>query len=98
MRKEVKDILQLLLLILPMFGITVFGWLHSPMYADVIEKDRLAAQIYLVKTYFFRSYFIDEERQAMMEHYGFTEEDIHPTKIFKKWEESRYNRNLGGSE
>lgn len=92
MKKEIKNTLQLLLLVLPLFGILVFGWLHSPMYADAIEKDRLAAQIYLTKTYYFHSPYFDEERQAMMEHYGFTEEDIMPQR------ETHYNQNPSGLE
>lgn len=75
MKKEVKDILQLLLLVLPLFGIMVFGWFHSPMYADAIEQNRVRAQIYLAKTYYYSSY-VEEQRQMLMDHYGLTEKGL----------------------
>lgn len=72
MKENIKNILQLLLLVLPLWGIMVFGWFHSPMYLEAIEKNRLAAQRYLTETYWYAPY-VAEERQALMEHYGLNE-------------------------
>ena len=38
--KEVKNILWLLLLVLPVFGLCIYGWLHSPMYERTLAEQQ----------------------------------------------------------
>jgi len=87
MNKETKNIVGLLLIIAVAFAGMIFGWLHSPMYADVKDQKRLEVKNYLIKNYFFME---KDLRQSLMEKYKFTENEISPDKIMP------YNQNLGG--
>ena len=61
-----------------MFVLMVFGWLQSPMYADIKTEKRLIIQEYLIKTY----YRPDAPgRQELIEKYGFTDDEITPKAI-----------------
>lgn len=80
MNKTVKDILGLLLIVLPFFGGMFAWWLYSPMYKDFLATERQNAREYLIKTY----YFDIRGKDAMIEFYGFADEEINPTKLFEK--------------
>lgn len=82
MNKEIKGVLQLLALILPVFALMITGWFFSPMYADVKTAERHDAQQYLNKTYYFPSN-PSIDRKGMIEKYGLTDEEINPSKAFR---------------
>lgn len=94
MRREIKDILGLLIITLPLCAGLFFYWPHSPMYKDIIADQRLAAQTYLTRTY----YDADSayNREAMIKYYGFTDDEINPSKILRQLPESPCNQNLDG--
>ena len=84
MKKELKDVLQLLAMVLPLFAVMMLGWFVSPMYADVKAQQRLNVQGYLNKTYYFSpDPYID--RAGMIEYYGITDEEINTEKILRNF-------------
>jgi len=93
MRKEVKDVLHLLLMLMPIFIGLVLFWFYSPMYADVKARERLAAQEYLSRTYFYPDVV---GREWLIEKYNFTDNEINPSKILHQFiNETNCNQNLG---
>ena len=95
MNKEIKSMLQLLALILPVFVLGVIGWLHSPMYANAKAEERQNAQDYLIENYFFPNPLFD--REGMIKDYGFTDDEINPSVIFSQFiDETPPNQNPGG--
>jgi len=105
MNKELKDVLQLLAMVLPLFAFMMWGWFLSPMYTDVKVQQRLNVQGYLNETYYFTpDPYID--RAGMMEYYRITDEEINTEKILRNLATKRsvvnnktlYDVNLGGSK
>ena len=74
MNTEVKNILQLLALILPLFAVMVVGWLNSPMYDGVKANERREAQILLLAQTYHTNASVN--REALVEKYHFTEEEL----------------------
>ena len=105
MNKEIKDVLQLLAMVLPLFAFMVLGWFVSPMYADVKAQQRLAVQGYLNKTYYFPP-DPNLDRAMMIEYFKITDEEINTEKILRNFatitsvnnSKALYNQNLGGSK
>ena len=105
MNKELKDVLQLLAMVLPLFAFMMLGWFLSPMYADVKAQQRLNVQGYLNKTYYFSpDPYIDRAR--MIEYFKITDAEINTEKILRNFAVitgvnntmTHYNQNPGGSE
>ena len=84
MNKELKDVLQLLAMVLPLFAFMVLGWFVSPMYADVKAQQRFDVQGYLNKTYYFPA---DPtiNRAGMIEYFKITDEEINTEKILRNF-------------
>jgi len=105
MNKELKDVLQLLAMVLPLFAFMMLGWFVSPMYAGVKAQQRLAVQGYLNKTYYFPP-DLSLDRDRMIEHFKITDEEINTEKILRNFAVitsvnntmTHYNQNPGGSE
>jgi len=89
MNKEIKDALQLLAMILPVFALVIIGWCHSPMYVDIKAEGRFNARNYLIESYFFPNPLFD--REAMIEDYGFTDDEINPEKVLRRFIEVQRN-------
>lgn len=89
MRKEIKDILVALAIVLPMCALILVWWFNSPMYAEVQAQQRLAAQSLLRQIYYFGEYGpVEIDQQELMEKYGLTEEDIKPDGILGELDET----------
>lgn len=91
MSKQTKDILGLLAIALPACLLIFVVWLHSPMYEEVKREQRLGAQLFLMGTYSYDDPRIDE--QALIDHYGFKDEDINPRKIMDNFILTQYTAN-----
>lgn len=83
MNKQIKDILGMLLIVVPFMAGIVIWWQYSPMYHNIINSQRQAVQNYLIRTYYYSSPYYD--KKALMNHYGFTDEDINPVKLLNRW-------------
>ena len=105
MNKELKDVLQLLAMVLPLFAFMMWGWFLSPMYADVKAQQRFDVQSYLNKTYYFPP-DPNLDRAMMIEYFKITDEEINTEKILRNFAVitsvnntmTRCSQNLGGSE
>ena len=91
MNKEIKDALQLLAMILPVFALVIIGWLHSPLYADIKAEDRFNARNRLIESYYFPDPYFDREK--MMEDYGITDNEINPENLFNEFIKRQGNEN-----
>jgi len=101
MNAELKNVLQLLAIIVPLFGVAVLGWFYSPMYAEVkasqeedYQRQRQWALEFIQSTYYHQNYEAEVNREAIIEYYGFTDEGINTGKTFK----THYNQNLRALE
>ena len=83
-REELKQVGQMLLVVLPlMIGLAVFMF-NSPMYHDMQATKRAIAQSYLLK-----QYTLSDERDSIIDRYGFTDDEVDPIKLLRKWQEER---------
>ena len=82
MSKQLKDILGMMIIVIPLFVLLFFGWLHSPMYESEKLDRRIAAQSYLLQTYYYSG---GPDRQALIEKYDFKEYEIIPILFLKKY-------------
>ena len=82
MNKEVKDVLQMLVLVVPIMAGCYFAWLQTPMYKDIKEQMRMQTQLYLQQTYY--SNIPGLNKDEMMRKYGLTDADINPLKMLEK--------------
>ena len=70
---KIKDIFQLLAMILPLAGLLVFGWLNSPMLGQLNAQKKLNAATYLAATKWDSRYSIlTTDRDDLMERWGLT--------------------------
>lgn len=89
-RREFKNILNMLLFVLPLFALMFVGWLNSPMYEETKVDQRGAALAWLTTTYWYHDPYTVVTRQSLMEKYNLTDDDIKP-------DLTHYNQNLKGS-
>ena len=87
MKQQIKDLLGLMVIVIPMCALTLAVWFHSPMYEGALMAQRLNAAGILRQTYYFDHPAVD--KQTMMEHYGFTDEDINPGKLLEQFREAQ---------
>lgn len=92
MNEEIKNVLGLLIVTLPLCAVMVAGWFFSPMYNNIKDLQRQYAIEYLVKTYWHGEV---PGRQELMQKYHLTENDINSS-AFQEYIESktRCNKNL----
>lgn len=81
MRKEFKDVIELLLIVLPACAFIFVLWLNSPMYEETIQAQRENVIVYLNQTYYTPDGRADRDR--MIEYYEITDAEINPSKIFQ---------------
>lgn len=74
-----KDILKLLLIVLPVFALAVFGYFNSPMHSQTMENKRQEAHGMLMWDNWYN--LPEFDREKWMKQYGFTEDDIDPEVI-----------------
>ena len=82
MNTQIKDIGQMLLLIIPVCIGFYFYWINCPMYQDIKAQQRASIQSYLQRTYY--SIIPGEDREKMMSDHNLTDEDIDPEKFLQK--------------
>lgn len=86
MSKQLKDILGMMIIVIPLFVLLFFGWLHSPMYEREKLDRRIAAQHYLLQNYYYDTG--GPNRKALIEKYDFKEDEITPVLFLKKYNSS----------
>lgn len=80
MQTRAKDIIILLLIMLPMFAAVIFGISRSPMMQGPTDEEVAQAQGYLMRNY----YRMDNEMRNLANYYGLTDDDINPKKMLEK--------------
>jgi hypothetical protein len=85
MKQELKDVLGVLVILLPACVFIFIWWLNCPMYAETKEQERLGIQTYLTGHYYNPDI---PYKQVIMEHYGFTDADINPSKLVQQYVEA----------
>lgn len=81
MNKTLKDTILMLLMVLPLFGGLFAWWLYSPMYKAFLNEQRINAQNYLIRNYYYKI----DGKADMMDFYGLTDNDTNPSKIMNRW-------------
>lgn len=74
MHKEVRDIIGLLTIMLPLIALVIVGWYYSPMYLNHMEAQRFNAQMYLINTEYDSQTMVD--RQQLIDQFNFTDDEI----------------------
>jgi len=89
-KQQTKDLLGLMVIVIPMCALTLAVWFHSPMYEGVLIAQRLNAAGILRQAYYFGDHGpVDIDKEGMIEHYGFTDEDINPGELLKSFIEAQ---------
>lgn len=78
MNEEQKGAIVLSCIAIPIFALAGFGWLHSPLYAEVKKDQRQNALEWLrLGDYHSSSDLLREgEKEKIMEKWGITQEEI----------------------
>lgn len=83
MNADYVNTVKMLAIVLPIMALGVFGFLNSPMYKwekeRALESSRSYYQSILTEDYY--KTYVPYDRDAIIDLYGFTDEDINPEKI-----------------
>ena len=71
-KQELKQVGQLLLIIVLIMALGFWGFLQSPMYQAKVEQDRINAINYLINN----RMVPEDKKQEIMDKYGLTIEDL----------------------
>lgn len=92
-KQELKQVWQLLLIILPCFLALYIGFHFTPMYREAQAANRQAIITYLTVNYYHRP--SAETRAVIIQTYKVSDNEVNPQKLLTKFSETHYNQFLG---
>ncbi len=91
MTKEIKNIIELLIIIFPLIAVLLWGWFQSPIYKQI--KTNAASDERAFMYGVLRDNYLNlplQERDRIIKQYGFTENETSQISFLRLWLEEHY--------